>query len=945
MTSSPPVDTGAASGPVQQSGSRTLSLGGQISVAIMATSGIALLLACIALFAFDAASARTTLVRDVGMLADIIGANSTAALAFEDAKAATETLQSAAVNAQVRSATIFRRGVPFARYRRDDAPPRPYVRAVEDAMARAVSAHVFGPDTLTLVRPILSGDELAGAVLLESDLTALTDRRNRFLEISALVLLATCAVAFLLSWRLQGVILAPIHHLTSVTRAFSQSRDYSVRARRFRSDEVGILTDGFNNMLTEIEAHERLSARHKEELEDIVATRTEALVAANHDLAAARDKALDTSRHKSEFLANMSHEIRTPMNGIIGMTDLALDSPLNPQQRDWIETAKMSADSLLRILNDVLDFSKIESRRLELEAVPLSLRDLLSDTLKTLSLAVHQKGLELIVDVAPDVPSGLLGDPGRIAQVVTNLVGNAVKFTDEGHVLVRVRVESFLPDERVRLVCSVSDTGIGISPDKHKIIFESFRQADGSTTRRHGGTGLGLTISAMLVQLMGGRIWVESEPDLGSTFQFTIDLPLASVPERVYGQELRGLRVLIVDDHEVNRRLLCEFVSRWQMLPTSAGSGADAIRRVRDASTTTERFDVILLDSNMPDIDGFTVAQQIVADTETHPQIVMLTSSNAQGDGARCRQIGVAGYLIKPVRQGDLYDTIAAALARRELTVPLPLENVPGNDVRAARVLLAEDNIVNQKVAVGLLAPRGHLIDVVANGADAVEAVRNGAYDVVLMDIQMPVMSGLEATQAIRALEADTGRHTRIVAMTAHAMKGDREACLAAGMDGYLSKPVDRNALLAVVEKNAAFGVTPTAATGMDLQAMRARLGGDQELMVEIMQLFLDDCPARLANIERAMKDADADAVRIAAHTLKGAVAQLSATTVTACASTLEQAAAGASVDWSLINLGWSRLQQEVAGLTVAIRAAMASMEAAESDRTRVASMTEALGA
>jgi CheY-like chemotaxis protein len=521
-----------------------------------------------------------------------------------------------------------------------------------------------------------------------------------------------------------------------------------------------------------------------------------------------------------------------------------------------------------------------------------------------------------------------------------NLVNNAVKFTDEGHVLVQIRVETVLPHERVRLLFAVSDTGIGIPPDKHSIIFESFRQADGSTTRRHGGTGLGLTISSMLVKMMGGRVWVESAPDVGSTFWFTVDLPLAAVPERTYGQELDGLRVLIVDDYELNRQILSEFVSRWQMQPVMAGSGAEAIQAVREAASTMKPFDVVLLDSHMPEVDGFAVAQQIVADAEVPPQIIMLTSASAQGDGARCRQIGVGGYLIKPVRQAELYEAIVAAIGYRERR-ETPAQDVKGGDgIRVTRVLLAEDNVVNQKVAIGLLSPRGHFIDVVANGVEAVEAVRNGTYDVVLMDVQMPLMNGLEATRAIRDFEAHTGRHTRIVAMTAHAMKGDREKCLAAGMDGYLAKPIDRNALLAVVEKNAPFGVACPPTTGMDLEAMRARLGGDEELMREIMQLFLDDYPDRLANLASAVRDGDADAVRVAAHTMKGAAAQLSATSVAACASSLEQAAAAVSVDWQLIQLGWGLLQREVEGLVLAIRAAVADLGAAR-DRTRRDPTTE----
>jgi signal transduction histidine kinase/CheY-like chemotaxis protein len=558
------------------------------------------------------------------------------------------------------------------------------------------------------------------------------------------------------------------------------------------------LIAGFNEMLAEIESRAGEASRYQDTLERTVAARTTELVAANRDLETARDRALDASRAKSEFLANMSHEIRTPMNGIIGMTELALDSPLSAQQKDWLETVQLCSVSLLKLLNDILDLSKIESRRLELEAIPFSLEDLVEDTLRALAPTAHGKGLELVADVDPHVPSGFLGDPVRIAQVLTNLTSNAVKFTEHGYVLVRVRVEEVLTDERMRLHLSVADTGIGIPDDKREVIFESFRQADGSTTRRYGGTGLGLTISATLVHLMGGDISVDSQPGEGSTFAFAIDLPIAAVPERSFGRDLSGLRVLIVDDSHVNCEILTEWVRRWGMVPTATRSGPDAIQWVRDASTTTQPYNVILLDANMPELDGFTVAQQITADVVSLPPIIVLTSSSAQGDSVRCRQLGISGSLTKPIRPRALYDLVSAAVARGQSdTKPTPDDLGP--TVRKFRVLVAEDNVINQKAVTSLLVPRGHVVDVVANGADAVRAVQRQEYDLVLMDVQMPEMSGMEATRTIRTLEANTARHTRIVAVTAHAMKGDREECLAAGMDGYLAKPIrPRRASIAV---------------------------------------------------------------------------------------------------------------------------------------------------
>jgi PAS domain S-box-containing protein len=675
-----------------------------------------------------------------------------------------------------------------------------------------------------------------------------------------------------------------------------------------------------------------LQATHRE-LED-QASRLAQLV---KELEIAKRRAEDATETKSAFLANMSHEIRTPLNAILGMTTLALQTRLSAEQQDYLTTVKSSSEALLAIVNDILDFSKIEARRLDLDLAEFELRETVGDAAKAIAIRAAEKGIELACDVHPDVPDALLGDAGRLRQVLLNVLGNAVKFTTEGEVVLRVNVEN-AAGPRIQLHFSVSDTGIGIPPEKQPQIFHAFTQADSSTTRRYGGTGLGLAIALRLVDLMGGRMWVESEVGRGSTFHFTaaFDRPQAAAigPVSHQPRALDGLRVLVVDDNATNRRILEEMLASWHMKPRVVGDAGSAMAMLQEASPTDDRFHVVLSDCQMPDVDGFTLARQIKHDHGLRSTpVVLLTSVGRSGDPERCRRLGIDAYLTKPVKHSDLLDTLAALFGvstrrQRARSIAQAAAQTPG---RPLRILVAEDNPVNRKLVTTLLRKRGHTVKAVENGREAVASVRTAGahgFDVVVMDVQMPEMSGFEATQAIRAGESPTAGHLPIVALTAHAMQGDRARCLEAGMDGYLSKPIDVDELIATVER---FGGDASASrdeqpapTGteavFDEPAALAYTGGDRRLLKRIIALFRSDRSSALRRIKHAVDQRNGEALRMAAHALKGSIATVGAPRGREAAAELEQM--GRANQFDDIERAYGRLRKEITLLDDAFAAA-----------------------
>jgi signal transduction histidine kinase/DNA-binding response OmpR family regulator/HPt (histidine-containing phosphotransfer) domain-containing protein len=883
------------------------SLNQKLTIISLLSTGTALLFVFVAFAAASMINHRHDEGMQLSSFAGVVGTNSVDALLFNDRNLAQNTLAALKAKDEIAGAVLYdRKGKPFAQYWAPGhavdpvaASPLPGVDADDLAAANLDGSRFWSP-RMRLYRAVNNQDVQVGVVMIEADLTAMWRDIFKSLGVIGAAMGGSLLVSLVLASRLKRSIADPVAKLIAAAQKVSANQNFTLRIAHQRSDELGTLIDSFNDMLAQIESRGAALAHHREELERQVSVRTEQLEKAKNAAEAA-------SRAKSAFLATMSHEIRTPMNGVLGMTEMLLSTELTDNQRNYTRLVKRSGEHLLVIINDILDFSKIEAGKLTIEYINFNLWDLLEDIHTVYTPQADAKGIALDFDIANDIPVAICGDPNRLRQIMANLLGNAIKFTDQGRIMARARIASE-DSQAVTLRFEVHDTGIGISRDARSRIFEAFSQADDSTTRKYGGTGLGLAISKQLVELMGGSIGVENARTQGSVFWFTVSFDKRRVDPDAPGDHqhtIEGLRVLIVDEQHTSRTGLQEHLAAWQVGSDGAASADEALSRLNAAASAGRPYDAAIIDMELTHSSALLLASTIKADAATRAtRLLVLSRERVAADPVQRREAGVAYQLIKPARAADLFECLATR--PRGATAPAP-QFVPPEPTRsvarghARRVLLAEDNPVNVEVAMAMLESLGLAAQCARNGEEALQMMRRGEYDVVLMDCQMPVMDGFAATTEIRREERESGRGRTlpVIAITANALQGDREACLAAGMDDYLSKPFTQQQLAAVIGRWVALPLVATVhhgdqaprlppesvevihrevinRTALDnIRALSAD-GGDA-LVQRVIAAYVDDTPQHLQTLRRAIAGEDALCVRKVAHSLKSASANVGA--------------------------------------------------------------------